>query len=130
MSKQDLYEKSSLELNAAYARSKFANVVHMLDLSRRLKSKCITVNCMEPGLVDTDMTRFSGISGSLRWFIDRLAPMIMLSGDQGALTGIWLALSPDVHAVSGKMFADLSEHQLTVDVQKFDGEAFKHHFIK
>ena len=56
LKESEFFQKHWFERFAPYARSKFANVLHTLELARRLKSSShVTVNCMEPGMVKTDI---------------------------------------------------------------------------
>lgn len=81
-----------------------------MELAGRIPSSRVTVNCMEPGMVLTDIFRYNPTSRLIfQWFLPLVAPFIMLKAEEGAVTAIWLALSPDLHAVSGRVFADLRE---------------------
>lgn len=86
----------------AYAQSKLADLLFTYELDRKLKEKNlnITVNCIQPGLVKTDigLKHTKGIHG-LAWKIRRLGGV---SPAKGALTSIYLASSPEVKGVSGK----------------------------
>lgn len=94
---------------APYARSKFANVAHVLDLASRLPSP-ITINAVEPGMVKTDIYRYDPLAQfTFKWFFSLVAPFCILKEEEGAVTAIWLALSPDVHGVTGRVFGDLHE---------------------
>jgi NAD(P)-dependent dehydrogenase (short-subunit alcohol dehydrogenase family) len=88
---------------AAYARSKLANVMHTFALARRLSSSSgVTVNCLHPGIVATNL-----LPRWLRLIKPILSPNI-IDAERGARTTIYLALSDDVAGVSGRYF---DEHQ-------------------
>jgi NAD(P)-dependent dehydrogenase (short-subunit alcohol dehydrogenase family) len=83
---------------AAYAQSKLANVLHTFALARRLAATRITVNCLHPGVVATNLLP--------RWLqlIKPLISPIMLDAERGARTTLYLALSNEVAGVSGQYF--------------------------
>lgn len=83
---------------AAYARSKLANVLHTLALARRLAGSGVTVNCLHPGIVATNLLP--------RW-LELVRPLfrrVIFDATRGARTTLQLALSPDVAGVSGAYF--------------------------
>lgn len=86
---------------AAYARSKLANVVYTLELARRLDGSGVTVNCLHPGTVATNI--LPGGSRPMEW-VAGVARRFMLSPEQGAATTIYLALSPEVQGITGAYF--------------------------
>jgi retinol dehydrogenase 12 len=77
-----------------YARSKFADIVFTYMLARSIDGSGVTANCLHPGVVNTKMLRsaFPGMPG--------------ITPQQGALTSVYLAVSPDVAFVSGQYFDD------------------------
>lgn len=87
----------------AYAQSKLANVMFTYELDRRLKSHGIdnvSVNCVQPGLVRTDIGLKHTISfHALAWKIRRMGGV---TPEKGAETSVYLATSPDVRGKSGK----------------------------
>jgi NAD(P)-dependent dehydrogenase (short-subunit alcohol dehydrogenase family) len=87
----------------AYARSKLANIMFTYDLAHRLEGTGVTVNACTPGLVDT------GVLENLfeRWWTKWAWPIarkFTLSIEEGAVTPLYLALSPEVEGVTGKYF--------------------------
>ena len=87
----------------AYAQSKLANAMFVYELDRRLKAfniSNISINCVQPGLVKTDIGLKHTISlHSIAWKIRRLGGV---SPAKGAETSIYLATSDEVKGVSGK----------------------------
>jgi len=85
----------------AYSQSKLANVLFTKELARRLEGSRVTANALHPGFVATN---FAKNNGALARLFMPLAQMGALSPEEGALTSIYLASSPEVEGVSGKYF--------------------------
>jgi retinol dehydrogenase 12 len=90
--------KARYDSRAAYAQSKLANVLHTFALARRLAATGITVNCLHPGVVATNLLP--------RWLrlIKPLISPVIFDAERGARTTLYLALSNEVEAVSGRYF--------------------------
>lgn len=84
--------------NKAYANSKLLVVYFTKELSKRLASENITVNCVHPGVVGTDVFREYP-----KWFAKILNLMISKPTD-GAKPSIYLASSEDLGSTTGKYF--------------------------
>lgn len=82
----------------SYARSKLANVLHCMALSRRLEGSSVTVNCLHPGVVATHL--LPGLLVAVR----PLFGTTVLSEHRGAETTLHLALSPVISGVSGSYY--------------------------
>ncbi len=90
----------------AYNRSKLAIVLFTYELARRLEGTGVTVNCLHPGVVATNLGRGNG---GFFGFLTRLMRPFISSPEKGAETSIYLASSPEVEGVSGKYFAKKAE---------------------
>jgi retinol dehydrogenase 12 len=88
---------------AAYAQSKLANVMHAFALARRMAGTGISVNCLHPGVVATNL-----LPSWLR-VIKPLVTKVMFDAERGARSSIYLALDPAVAGISGRYF---DENQL------------------
>ena len=88
---------------AAYAQSKLANVMHTFALARRMAGTDITVNCLHPGVVATNLLP--------RWLrvIKPLISRVMFDAERGARTSVYLALDQSVAGMTGQYF---DEYQL------------------
>ena len=75
-----------------YARSKFADIVFTYLLAQNIDGSGVTANCLHPGVVNTKMLRSA------------FPKMPGVPPEQGALTSVYLAVSPDVAGVSGQYF--------------------------
>jgi NAD(P)-dependent dehydrogenase (short-subunit alcohol dehydrogenase family) len=91
---------------AAYAQSKLANVMHTFALARRMAGTDITVNCLHPGVVATNLLP--------RWLrvIKPLLTRVMFDAERGARTTVYLALDQSVAGITGRYF---DEYQLPRD---------------
>jgi NAD(P)-dependent dehydrogenase (short-subunit alcohol dehydrogenase family) len=88
---------------AAYAQSKLANVMHTFALARRMAGTDISVNCLHPGVVATNLLP--------RWLrvVKPLITRVVFDAERGARTSIYLALDPSVAGITGRYF---DEYQL------------------
>ena len=78
----------------AYALSKLANVLFVVEMTKRAGDRPVTFNALHPGVVSTKLLRegFGGMRGP-----DSLS--------EGAATSVFLATSPDVEGASGGYYA-------------------------
>jgi NAD(P)-dependent dehydrogenase (short-subunit alcohol dehydrogenase family) len=86
-----------------YGQSKLANILFMLELSRRFGDKGITANSLHPGTVRTGYGGDGDARGLLAFGI-KIASPFFLSPAKGARTSVYLASSPEVDGVSGQYF--------------------------
>ena len=77
---------------SVYGRSKLANILFTRALARRTEVRVVTVSCLHPGVVGTDIGNRSGRVKGLAW---RLAKPFMPGPDKGAESSIFLATTPD-----------------------------------
>lgn len=86
----------------AYAQSKLANVLFTYELAEKLKGAGVTVNCLHPGAVATQMgiNRETGFGT----FITGLLKPFFQTAAKGAETAVYLASSDEVSNVSGQYF--------------------------
>ena len=87
--------------NAAYSRSKLANVLFTRELARRIAGSGVTATCCHPGSVATDLGRDPGLSKLLY----TLGRVVMVGPEKGARTQVWLASDPDVEGESGGYYS-------------------------
>jgi NAD(P)-dependent dehydrogenase (short-subunit alcohol dehydrogenase family) len=83
---------------SSYGQSKLANILFTYELARRLAGTGVTVNCVHPGAVATNLARDNGLT-TVAW---NLASTFMKSPEKGARTQVFLASSPEVEGVTGK----------------------------
>ncbi|XP_033118320.1 retinol dehydrogenase 13-like isoform X2 [Anneissia japonica] len=96
-------------LGAMYCHSKLANVMFTLELAKRLEGAGVTVNCLHPGIVNSEFyqksSKYLQNFGSLSW-------LFFKSTTEGAQTSIYLAVSEEVDDVTGKFFSNCREEKL------------------
>ncbi len=85
----------------AYSQSKLAQVLFTHALARRLEGTGVTVNCLHPGAVATNM--WGSPLGPLS-FLGKASRLVLISTEKGAATPVYLASSPEVEGVTGKYF--------------------------
>lgn len=87
----------------AYAQSKLANVLFTYELAERLKGTHVTVNCLHPGFVKTEIgNKKTNWYSSLFWSLGTMLGGITVQN--GAKTSVYLASSAEVKGVTGKYF--------------------------
>ncbi|CAH0402457.1 unnamed protein product [Chilo suppressalis] len=95
--------KTSFQHRLVYSNTKLANILFTRKLSKELQGSGVTVNCLHPGAVSTDIFRH-------QFFIVRLLiRFIMKTPYEGAQTSIYLAVAPVLENVTGKYFVDCQE---------------------
>lgn len=99
------YKNSSFNPMRSYQQSKLCNVIFTIELARQLKEENINVNCFDPGIVDTEMTKTS-LPTFLKAIYPLLKKLIIRSPKKGAETGIFLSLIEDDQRISGHYFHD------------------------
>lgn len=97
--------KNSIEhiIMRVYSNTKLAIMLFTRKLSNDLKDSGVTVNCLHPGVVSTDIFRNEFIF--VRWFLR----LTLKSPYEGAQTSICLCVAPELENVTGKYFADCRE---------------------
>jgi NAD(P)-dependent dehydrogenase (short-subunit alcohol dehydrogenase family) len=89
-----LHAKPDYSLYTYYAQSKLANILFSYKLARWVKDSGITVNCLHPGLIDTNLN-------------PKRSPEIVaraLPVEQGIISLMRCVTSPELEGVTGKYF--------------------------
>lgn len=94
----------------AYGQSKLALILFTYEFARRIEGMGVTVNCLHPGYVKTNMIK--NFRGFVKYFFPFIG-LFMKSPKKGAKTSIYLASSPEIQGVSGKYFEKRKEVELT-----------------
>ena len=109
-------------ITKAYAQSKLANVLFTFNLAERLKDTQITVNCLHPGFVKTDIGN-KDTQWYSKFFWTLASGLAGISLEDGAKTSVYLASSDEVKGVTGKYYDKCKEKEPTplakdVELQK------------
>ncbi len=104
----DLMTERDYEPLVAYRQSKLANVLFTYELARRLKDTDVTVNCLHPGVIATNL--LSDYNGRPR-ALGMLHRLSHPGPKVGAATSIRLATDPELSGVSGRYFRPEGEAQ-------------------
>ena len=86
----------------AYGQSKLANVLFTYELARRLEGTGVTANALHPGVIASG---FGQTYPGAMSILVKLARPFLLTSEEGAVTTVHLASSPEVEGVSGKYFS-------------------------
>jgi len=96
-----IWKKKNYNPWSAYGNSKLGNILHALELSKRLKGTNITTFSLHPGAIPTELGRsnilakiFYGLGGRL----------FMKTVNQGAATTLYCAFAPGLERYSGSYF--------------------------
>ncbi|MGB5696313.1 MAG: SDR family oxidoreductase [Polyangiales bacterium] len=92
---------------ANYGQSKLANMLFANHLAKRLAGTGKTANSLHPGVIHTNLAR--SMNPIARVALSIGAPLVLKSIPEGAATQCYLAVHPDVAALTGKYFADCNE---------------------
>ena len=96
------FERRPYDPVKSYKQSKACNRLLTWADARRLEGTGVTVNAMCPGMIQTGLYRDT--APGLRLMIRAMGLLWGRSVKQGADTAIWLASSPEVQGVNGKLF--------------------------
>lgn len=90
----------------AYAQSKLAMLLCSYKLARQLEGSGVTLNCLNPGFVFTNIG-MSNVGPKMQTGAQVLLSRLGSSPEKGAQTSLYLAMSPEAEQVSGKYFDKL-----------------------
>ncbi|MBT6401428.1 SDR family oxidoreductase [candidate division WWE3 bacterium] len=87
-----------------YRRSKLANVMFTIDLAEKLKDSDVRVNCLHPGLINTNIGMED--QSFVRRLVNNYKKRFAGSPKKGAGTIVYLATSAQVRNITGKYFVN------------------------
>ena len=91
----DLQSESKYNFLTSYSRAELAKVMDTYHLSRRLDPEEVSVYCLHPGGVRTNL--FRNFRGPLGWLI-QLSNLLKMSPSAGARTSVFLATSEELES--------------------------------
>ncbi|XP_071832275.1 retinol dehydrogenase 13-like isoform X2 [Apostichopus japonicus] len=105
---ENLNSEKDYQTAEAYANSKLANVLFNRELSKELQGTGVTANAVHPGIVNTEIGRYTGFhkSGFSMTILGPIFWLFVKSPKQGAQTTIHCAISEDLESTSGLYFSD------------------------
>lgn len=114
----NLRGEKEYDAGEAYGRSKLANALFSLQLSKNLKGTNTTSNVIHPGLVLTNIARSA--PAIMRKGFEWVGPLFAKTPAQGAATQVYVATNPKLSGVNGAYFEDcnpviVSGHHHIVD---------------
>jgi NAD(P)-dependent dehydrogenase (short-subunit alcohol dehydrogenase family) len=103
---EDLMGERSFSGRRAISQSKLAEVMFTHELARRLEGTGVTANCLDPGLVATDLIYKDADLPRLFKYAYRLVRPLLKSPEKGAETTVHLASAQEVEGTTGNYFID------------------------
>ncbi|CAG8779575.1 30819_t:CDS:2, partial [Racocetra persica] len=105
-----------------YTQSKLANILFTLELNKKLSGTNVYCNCLHPGAINTELTRglVSNWGYWIKPIVDTISAIFLLTPDDGALTQLYCATSPEIEEKNhrGKYFIPYGELGETSDFGK------------
>jgi NAD(P)-dependent dehydrogenase (short-subunit alcohol dehydrogenase family) len=101
----DIQLSQHFNAERAYCNSKLYSVLFTQTLAEKLSNSRITVNCFDPGIVDTPMLK-QALPPWLSPFYGVLRHVVARSPDKGAQTGVYLCQSTHITTQSGLYLKD------------------------
>lgn len=103
------FEKKKYSGFKAYGASRLATVFFTQELAEQLRDKSMTVNCVHPGHVSTNIWNFADNPTFIQKLAAKIQNSTAISPDEGAQTVVYLAVSNEIKNKSGAYFADKKE---------------------
>ncbi|ESO08770.1 hypothetical protein HELRODRAFT_168674 [Helobdella robusta] len=102
---KDLNSEHSKNVKMLYSRSKALQILSTKELSRQLEGTGVTVNCLHPGIVDTNI--FSKMKGLFSVIVKIIIFLkLAKTSKDGAQTSIYAAVDENLKNVSGQYLSD------------------------
>lgn len=89
------YESRDYDAWGAYGQSKTANILHAVELERRLGALGAHAYALHPGMVATDLARHM-TAEDIEAFMGSTEAISLLPVEVGAATAVWAATSPEL----------------------------------
>ncbi|XP_037824348.1 retinol dehydrogenase 12-like [Lucilia sericata] len=115
--KEDINIEKGYTRYKAYGRSKLANILFTRKLSSLLKESSVSVNCLHPGVVQTELMRHDPLLNLFRFILSKF---IFRSTRGGAQTTLFLAMDPEVQFKSGGFYDKMKLYPLLAKAKDDD----------
>lgn len=106
----DIELKEGYSAAQAYCNSKLFTILFTKQLSRRFENSNLTVNCFDPGIVDTPMLR-QALPPSMALLYPLFRRLVARTPDKGAETGVFLSTDTSCENINGRYFKDMKERK-------------------
>lgn len=93
----------------AYRASKLANNLFARELARRLAGTGVSVYCLRPGMVRTELGRHIQFNPIVRFLSWPLAWLLVRNATEGAQTVIHCAVAEELNGISGHFYANCAD---------------------
>lgn len=113
INKEDLNGECNYNKMLAYAQSKLCNVLFTRKLAQLLKGSKVTVNCLHPGVVRTEIWRNDAL---LRFLNNLLSRLLLRSPKGGAQTALYLAM--DRSGSGGQKWRLLRQNESSANIMQ------------
>ena len=100
----DLHSEKKYAAMRVYGKSKSANIHFTRELARRYGSADLTINCVHPGGVSTNLG--AGQGGPLLRLLQKTVMRFMKTPEEGAQTSLYAATSAEAAGRNGAYYAD------------------------
>jgi NAD(P)-dependent dehydrogenase (short-subunit alcohol dehydrogenase family) len=114
----NLRGESPYDAFEAYGRSKLANALFSLKLSKMLNPAETTSNVVHPGFVESNIGR--NADGIVGFLYNNVANIIKKDVGEGAATQVYVATNPILEGVSGAYFEDCNPVKINIPNHVFD----------
>ena len=104
----DLTLEKSYSAGKAYANSKLAAVLYSIELAKRVQDRGITVNCLHPGTLATDVFR------DYPQYISKTINLFLEKPEKGGDRIVYLATSEQLNTMTGTYFHKLDQRRIEI----------------
>jgi len=111
--KNDIELRNNFNAELAYCNSKLFSILFTKHLARRLSGSTVSVNCFDPGIVDTPMLKQS-FPKKLSFLYPLVRRFIARPPKKGAETGVFLSNLETNKGISGEYFKDNKVKKVSV----------------
>ena len=109
----NLNSEKSYDPRAGYANSKLANNMFARELSSRLEGTGVSVYCLHPGMVFTNLGRHVMPSFLIKLLLYPLAWLLVKSPYAGCQTVLYCAVAEELEGVTGRYYGSCEEEEWT-----------------